>query len=113
MTPIRRRYHARSLQDGLRLPLLEKLHPGSSQSLPCPLCVSRHPEDPLALILPLACVLAGAFMPVLELVPFASAFLGLAVMLVAYAMLSRDGLFALLALVPIAAALWTGKTVIF
>lgn len=89
--------------------------------LPATRFIDRHSRrrlaflfrDPLALILPFACVLAGAFMPVLELVPFASAFLGFAVMLIAYAMLSRDGLFALLALVPIAAALWTGKTVIF
>ncbi len=89
--------------------------------LPATRFIDRHSRrrlaflfrDPLALILPFACVLAGAFMPALELVPFASAFLGLAVMLIAYSMLSRDGLFALLALVPIAAALWTGKSVIF
>ncbi|MGV0912031.1 exopolysaccharide biosynthesis protein [Martelella sp. FOR1707] len=69
-------------------------------------------RSPLDRILPLACVLAGALMPVLELVPFASAFLGLAVTLIAYSMLSRDGLFAVLAIIPIAGALWVGKTVI-
>jgi len=104
----------RSIESGKAARAMEKM-------LPATRFIDRHSRrrlaflfrDPLALILPLACVLAGAFMPVLELVPFASAFLGLAVMLIAYAMLSRDGLFALLALVPIAAALWTGKTVIF
>ncbi|MEO1988466.1 MAG: exopolysaccharide biosynthesis protein [Martelella sp.] len=69
-------------------------------------------RSPLDRILPLACVLAGALMPVLELVPFASAFLGLAVTLIAYSMLSRDGLFAVLAIIPVAGALWVGKTVI-
>ena len=57
-------------------------------------------------------MLAGALMLVLELVPFASAFLGLAVTLIAYSMLSRDGLFAVLAAIPIVGALWVGKTVI-
>ena len=69
-------------------------------------------RDPLSLILPLACVLAGALMPVLELVPFASAFLGLAVTLIAYSILSRDGLFAVLAMIPVAGAVWVGKSVL-
>lgn len=44
-----------------------------------------------------ACVIAGAAMPFLELVPFSSSILGIAVALFATALLTRDGLFALLA----------------
>jgi hypothetical protein len=44
-----------------------------------------------------ACVLAGASMPLLELVPFSSSILAGAVALFATGLLTRDGLFALLA----------------
>ncbi|AJY47822.1 exopolysaccharide synthesis protein [Martelella endophytica] len=70
-------------------------------------------RPPLVRLLPLACVLAGAGMPLFEIVPFASAFLGAAVVLMAYSMLTRDGIFALLALFPIAGGLWFGQTVLF
>lgn len=97
----------------------EKASEAMKKVLPVTRFVDRHSHErlqflfrePFSIVLPLACVLAGAAMPLLELVPFASAFLGLAVMLIAYSMLCKDGLFALLALFPIAAALWVGQTV--
>ena len=49
------------------------------------------------------CALFGAVMPFLEFVPFSSSLLGLAVALLALSMLMRDGLLALLSLLPIAA----------
>lgn len=70
-------------------------------------------RDPFLPALPLACVLSGAAMPFLEIVPFASAFLGVAVMLIAYSMLSRDGLFALFALLPLVVAIWVARFIIF
>ncbi|MBC9248455.1 exopolysaccharide biosynthesis protein [Paracoccus sp. 11-3] len=58
---------------------------------------------PLVWIAQIACLLAGAVMPFLELVPFTSSILGLAVFLMGFGMLVRDGLFALLGLLVIAA----------
>ena len=58
----------------------------------------RRPVKYLPLV---ACTLFGALMPVLELVPFSSSLLGLAVALLALSMLMRDGLLASLALVPV------------
>ena len=46
--------------------------------------------------LQLLCFLCGAAMPFLELVPFSSSLLGSAVVLLATALLARDGLFALI-----------------
>ena len=62
---------------------------------------------PFRFLPPLACTLFGAAMPFLELVPFSSSFLGAAVVLLSLSMLTRDGLFALLALVPVGAVAWT------
>lgn len=53
----------------------------------------------------LACLLCGMAMPLLEVVPFSSSILGAAVTLMAFTLLARDGLFALLALVVIAGGL--------
>lgn len=50
------------------------------------------------------CVVAGATMPVLELVPFASSILGAAVLCFAVALLTRDGLFAVFGMTIMAAA---------
>lgn len=58
---------------------------------------------PLVWIAQIACLLAGAVMPFLELVPFTSSILGFAVFLMGFGMLVRDGLFALLGLLVIAA----------
>jgi hypothetical protein len=49
-------------------------------------------------VLEAACLVAGLAMPVFEVMPFTSSLLGLAVLLLATAMLTRDGLFALLGL---------------
>jgi len=50
------------------------------------------------IVLEAACLLAGLAMPVFELMPFTSSLLGLSVLLIATAMLTRDGLFALFGL---------------
>ncbi|MHA7868779.1 MAG: exopolysaccharide biosynthesis protein [Salipiger thiooxidans] len=50
---------------------------------------------PLSKWLQLLCFLCGAAMPFLEIVPFSSSLLGGAVMLIATALLARDGIFAL------------------
>nr|WP_194246334.1 exopolysaccharide biosynthesis protein [Martelella limonii] len=97
-----------------------KAEKAMNKILPLARFIDRHSHkrlpflfrDPLSLVLPLACVLAGAMMPVLELVPFASAFLGLAVTLIAYSILSHDGLFAILAIIPVAGAMWVGKSLL-
>jgi hypothetical protein len=54
--------------------------------------------------LELCCLLAGAAMPVLEVVPFSSSVLGLAVLLIATGLLTRDGLFAAAGLAVLVAA---------
>ncbi|MGI1663123.1 exopolysaccharide biosynthesis protein [Palleronia sp. KMU-117] len=50
---------------------------------------------PLALLPQIACVLCGALMPFLELVPFSSSILATAVVFFCLSLLARDGLFAL------------------
>lgn len=62
-------------------------------------------RGPFRFLPPLACALFGAMMPFLELVPFSSSLLGTGVTLLAFSMLTRDGLFALTALLPAAAAI--------
>jgi hypothetical protein len=61
-------------------------------------------RPPFVSILQLCCLLCGAVMPLLELVPFTSTILGAAVTLFALAMLVKDGLLALLAFGAIAGA---------
>jgi len=60
---------------------------------------------PAASVLHLACLLCGLAMPFLEFVPFSSSVLGAAVSIMSIALLARDGLFALAALVPIGGAI--------
>jgi len=67
---------------------------------------------PFRFLPPLACTLFGAMMPFLELVPFSSSLLGAAVVLLSLSMLTRDGLFALVALVPVGGAGWAIATLI-
>lgn len=65
---------------------------------------------PVLWLVQLLCLLCGAMMPVLELVPFTSSILGATVSLFAFGMLARDGLFTLLGFLSIAGlgsgALW-------
>ncbi|WP_306118871.1 MULTISPECIES: exopolysaccharide biosynthesis protein [unclassified Roseitalea] len=61
---------------------------------------------PFRFVPPLACALFGLMMPFLELVPFSSSLLGAAVALLSFSMLTRDGLFALIATLPVVAAVW-------
>ncbi|MEM5583749.1 exopolysaccharide biosynthesis protein [Roseibium sp. AS2] len=61
---------------------------------------------PFRFLLPLSCALFGAFMPLLELVPFSSSLLGGAVCLIAFSRMTRDGLYALIAILPVGAAVW-------
>lgn len=63
-------------------------------------------RQPLRALLPLSCLLFGALMPFLELVPFSSSLLGASVCLIAFSLLTRDGLFALAALLPLAIVVW-------
>mgnify|MGYP006273390185 FL=1 len=55
-------------------------------------------------LLEACCFVAGAAMPVFEIVPFTSSILGFAVLLMATALLTRDGIFALAGLVVIVLA---------
>jgi hypothetical protein len=61
---------------------------------------------PLKWLLPLACFLFGAAMPFLELVPFSSSLLGLCVVLISVALLTRDGLLAMIGFLPAAGAIY-------
>ncbi|SFD10236.1 exopolysaccharide biosynthesis protein [Tropicimonas isoalkanivorans] len=58
------------------------------------------------------CLICGAAMPILELVPFSSSLLGAAVTLFVTSLLERDGAFALLGLVFMAAATAAPVTVL-
>ncbi|WP_414896964.1 exopolysaccharide biosynthesis protein [Rhodovulum sp. YEN HP10] len=60
---------------------------------------------PLVVLLQLLCLFAGLAMPFLELVPFSSSLLGMAVVILSVAMLARDGLLALIGMAPFASAL--------
>lgn len=51
--------------------------------------------QPMASLFTLICLCAGLAMPFLELVPFSSSILGLSVLLISAAFLTRDGLYAL------------------
>ena len=59
---------------------------------------------PFRKMLQVLCLLCGAAMPFLELVPFSSSILGATVLLMATALLARDGLFALLGFGTLSAA---------
>lgn len=66
---------------------------------------------PLSAILLAFCGLFGLAMPFLELVPFSSSLLGLSIVLMSLAMLTRDGLLALAGLAPPVAAGWIAAAV--
>ncbi|UWQ24295.1 exopolysaccharide biosynthesis protein [Leisingera aquaemixtae] len=61
-------------------------------------------RQPFLTVIRLVCLICGALMPLLEIVPFSSSILGAAVSLLAVAMLTRDGLIALLTLSGLGAA---------
>lgn len=67
---------------------------------------------PVRYLLPLACLLFGASMPLLELVPFSSSFFGAAVCLIAFSLMTRDGLYALVALLPVCGAILLAASLI-
>lgn len=69
-------------------------------------------KPPLLWLLPLACVIFGAMMPLMEFIPFSSSLIGVAVTLIAFSILTRDGMFALVALVPVGIVGW-GMTTVF
>ncbi|MDY6859805.1 MAG: exopolysaccharide biosynthesis protein [Pseudomonadota bacterium] len=60
----------------------------------------------------LACALCGAVMPLLEVVPFTSSILGVAVTLLSLTLLVRDGLLAVVGLAVIAGAVAVGVTIV-
>jgi hypothetical protein len=62
---------------------------------------------PATRVLYTICMLCGAILPLLELVPFSSSMIGVAVSFISVGLLARDGLIALfgLSLLPLAAAL--------
>ncbi len=62
-------------------------------------------RQPTLTLLYLACAVCGLAMPFLELVPFSSSLLASAVCLMGLAMLTRDGLWAAVALIPILGAI--------
>lgn len=61
-------------------------------------------RQPCLTVIRLVCLICGALMPLLEIVPFSSSVLGAAVSLLAVAMLTRDGLIALLTLTGLGTA---------
>lgn len=97
----------------------EKLNNGMCRLLPFTRFVDRYSQKrltflfkrPLSFILPLVCVMAAAVTPLMEIIPFSSSIAGVAIALIACAILTRDGLFALLALLPIGGVLWGIYTV--
>ncbi|WP_176083562.1 exopolysaccharide biosynthesis protein [Martelella sp. HB161492] len=68
---------------------------------------------PFVFIPPLACILFGMLMPLMELIPFSSTFLGISIALLAFSLLSRDGLFTLFACLPVCAAVFAAQTILF
>lgn len=60
---------------------------------------------PFWFLLPIICAFAGGAMPFLELLPFTSSFLGMTVLLMSLAMLTRDGLWVLVAMIPFLSAI--------
>lgn len=62
-------------------------------------------KPPLRKWIQVLCLVCGLFMPVLEIVPFSSSLLGLAVLFLGNALLTRDGLFAMLGVLAMGAAM--------
>ncbi|MEY8882147.1 exopolysaccharide biosynthesis protein [Donghicola sp. XS_ASV15] len=69
-------------------------------------------RGPMRKLLEFLCILCGGIMPFLELVPFSSSILGLATLLIATALLTRDGLFAATAAALMATAAMVPVTVL-
>lgn len=67
---------------------------------------------PLSRLVLALCGLAGLSMPMLELVPFTSSLLALTVTCLGFSLLMRDGLWAVLAALPMGAAGWVLVTLI-
>jgi len=65
--------------------------------------VSRPPLSQAVLLL---CGLCGLAMPLLELIPFTSSLMALAVTCLGFSLLTRDGLWAVLAAIPVCSAGW-------
>jgi len=63
-------------------------------------------RQPIILIPQLLCAATGMVMPFLEFVPFSSSLAGIAVSILAFGMLTRDGLFVLLGFVPYVGLAW-------
>lgn len=57
-------------------------------------------QQPIVIIPQALCVLSGLVIPFLELIPFSSSLMGLAVSLLAFGMLARDGFILLVACIP-------------
>lgn len=61
-------------------------------------------QAPVANLLLLLCGVAGLTMPMLEILPFTSSFMAMAVTLIGFSLLTRDGIWAILAVLPMVAA---------
>lgn len=92
----------------------DRFRPAMKKVLPLTRLIDRAAHErltflfkrPFMWLLPLACVIFGAIMPLMEFIPFSSSLIGVAVTLIAFSILTRDGIFALLALVPLGAVAW-------
>ncbi|WP_425090777.1 exopolysaccharide biosynthesis protein [Tropicimonas sp. S265A] len=90
-----------------------RLERGLMRIKPLAAWLDRHAHSRLGLffyppvwfLLPILCAFAGGAMPFLELLPFTSSFLGMTVLLISLAMLTRDGLWVLVAMVPFLSAI--------
>ena len=60
----------------------------------------------------LVCLAGGLTMPFLELIPFTSSIVASGITLISVGMITRDGVFASLALIPFAALVWLGTSAI-
>lgn len=69
-------------------------------------------EKPFVLVPQLLCLISGLILPILEFVPFTSSLVGMAVSLLAFGMLRRDGIVLLIAFVPYVAVVWLVATAI-
>lgn len=75
------------------------------------LLVLSHP--PISRLLMVFCALAGMTMPLLELVPLSSSLLALAITATGFILLTRDGLWAALAVLPVSIAVAIISQILF
>jgi hypothetical protein len=98
---------ARSIPRQRLVAALERLRPTASfidrHSRPRLRIVTAPPVSQLVLLL---CALAGLTMPFLEILPFTSSLLALTVTCLGFSLLTRDGLWAVLAVMPMVGAGW-------